>query len=230
MDRPGRIVGLIGGMSWESSALYYRYLNELARERLGGLHSAKTIMWSFDFSEIEELQATGNWDEAGRRLADAALRLESAGAGVILLCTNTMHIVFDRIEAATSVPVIHIADATAEKLRAANIHTVGLIGTRYTMEEDFYAGRLKDRYGLEVLIPERAERDMIHRVIYDELCKGVVAGQSRVAYLAAIDGLRRAGAEAVILGCTEIGMLVRQEDVAIPLFDTTKIHAEAALG
>lgn len=230
MDRPGRIVGLIGGMSWESSALYYRYLNELARERLGGLHSAKTIMWSFDFSEIEELQATGNWDEAGRRLADAALRLEGAGAGVILLCTNTMHIVFDRIEAATSVPVIHIADATAEKLRAANIHTVGLIGTRYTMEEDFYAGRLRDRYGLEVLIPERAERDMIHRVIYDELCKGVVAEQSRNDFLAAIDGLCRAGAEAVILGCTEIGMLVRQEDVAIPLFDTTKIHAEAALG
>ncbi len=161
-------------------------------------------------------------------LADAALRLE--GAGVILLCTNTMHIVFDRIEAATRVPVIHIADATAEKFRAANMRAVGLLGTRTTMEEDFYAaGRLRDRHGLEVLVPGHAERDMVHRVIYDELCKGVVAERSRMDFLAAIEGLRRAGAEAVILGCTEIGMLVRQEDAALPLFDTTRIHAEAAL-
>ncbi|MBW2129340.1 MAG: aspartate/glutamate racemase family protein [Deltaproteobacteria bacterium] len=224
-----KTIGLIGGMSWESSALYYRIINERVREKLGGLHSSRSILYSVDFSEIEELQHSGRWDETTEILAEAAGSLERAGAHFFLICTNTMHIKADEIEARVQIPLLHIADATGERLRAEGLHRVGLLGTRFTMEKDFYRGRLSDRYALDVLIPPEEDREIVHRVIYNELCRGVVNSSSREAYRQIIKGLVRRGAEGIILGCTEIGMLVGQQESLVPVFDTTRIHASAAV-
>lgn len=218
---------MIGGMSWESTIPYYRILNETIREELGGLHSARLVLDSVDFAEIEELQRAGQWGEAGRVLADTAQRLERAGAEMLILCTNTMHIVSDAITASVSIPFLHIADATADAIRAAGLTTIGLLGTRFTMEKDFYRERLEQQ-GLRVLIPDPAAREMVHRVIFDELCLGRVEDASRRAYVEVIEQLIAAGAEGVILGCTEIGMLIKPEHVRVPVFDTTELHARAA--
>ena len=222
------VIGLIGGMSWESSAEYYRIINRAVRDRLGGLRSARCLMWSFDFGEIEALQHAGRWDEAAALLIDAAGRLERGGADFFLLCTNTMHRVADEVQAAVGIPLLHIADPTAESVLAAGVRTVGLLGTAFTMEQDFYRGRLQRR-GLDVLVPDAADRALVHRVIYDELVQGRVEPASRDAYRAVIARLVERGAEAVILGCTEIMLLVGLEDSPVPLFDTTRIHAEAAV-
>lgn len=222
-----KTIGLIGGMSWESSAEYYRLLNEHVKQRLGGLHSAECLMYSVDFEEIERFQSQGKWQEAGERLADVARALEKGGAELIVLCTNTMHKVISSIEEAVSVPVLHIADATAKEVHANHLHTVGLLGTKYTMEQDFYKERIADS-GIEVSIPAAAERDMINQVIFDELCLGKINESSKVAYQQAIQNLIRRGAQGIILGCTEIGLLIHDEDAAVPLFDTTKIHVKAA--
>ena len=224
-----KTIGLIGGMSWESSAEYYRLINTLVKERLGGFHSAKCVMVSVDFAEIETLQREGRWAESARVLAAAAQNLERAGADLVLLCTNTMHKVADDIQASIQIPFLHIADATAEQIRAQGLTTVGLLGTRFTMEEDFYVGRLAQRYGLQVLIPDVAEREMIHRVIYDELCLGEIKAESKAKYLAAIDHLIDRGAQGIILGCTEIGLLIQADDCRVPVFDTTRLHAQAAI-
>ncbi len=223
-----KTVGLIGGMSWESSIEYYRILNETVKERLGGLHSAKCVMYSVDFAEIEVCQREGEWAEAASQLVAAAQGLERAGAELVLLCTNTMHKVADEIQAGISIPLLHIADATAEKIRAAGVGKVGLLGTRFTMEEDFYKGRLIQKHGLEVVVPDRPDREVIHRVIYDELVLGEIRPESRRQYREIMDKLIRSGAEGIILGCTEIGLLVREEDSPVPVFDTTRIHALAA--
>ncbi len=224
-----KTIGLIGGMSWESSAEYYRMINEAVRERLGGLHSAQCVMYSVDFAVIEALQHNGRWDEAGAMLGDAAARLEAAGADVLVLCTNTMHKVADAILARTTVPLLHIADATAERIVARGIRRVGLLGTQFTMEQDFYKGRLESRYGLDVVVPDAAERAIIHRVIYDELCLGIVRDTSREQYKVVMDHLKARGAEGIILGCTEITLLIDPVDSSLPLFDTTAIHAIAAV-
>jgi aspartate racemase len=223
-----RTLGLLGGMSWESTLPYYRHVNERVRERLGGLHSAKLVLYSVDFAEIERLQHAGDWDAAGRVLADAAQALERAGAEALVLCTNTMHRVLDVVEPAIRMPVIHIADATARRIRAAGISKVGLLATRFTMEQDFYRGRL-ERNGLEVVVPDADERTEIHRVIYDELCLGMIRDESRETYRAIMASLVKRGAEGLILGCTEIGLLVGASDTTVPVFDTTRIHAEAAV-
>lgn len=225
---PQKLIGLIGGMSWESTAEYYRLANELVRERLGGLHSARLLVASVDFADVERLQAAGDWEAAGALLAGVALSLERAGAEVLLLCTNTMHKVAPQIEAATSVPFLHLADATAAAVRAAGIRRVGLLGTAFTMEQDFYRERLAS-HGLQVQVPEAADRALIHRVIYDELCCGVVRGESRASFRAIIDRLAAAGADGVILGCTEIELLIRPADSPLPTFPTTRIHVEAAI-
>jgi len=222
-------IGMIGGMSWESSLEYYRILNETVKERLGGLHSAKCILYSVEFAEIEALQHAGRWDEAAQVMVEAGQSLARAGADFLVLCTNTMHKLADQIEAGVSIPLLHIADATAEVVKAAGIRRVGLLGTRYTMEQEFYRGRLVEKHGLEVVIPEEAEREIVHRVIYDELCLGVIKPESRRAFTAIIEKLVADGAEGVILGCTEIENLVRQEDSPLPVFATTRIHAEAAV-
>ncbi len=224
-----KTIGLLGGMSWESTASYYRLLNEGVREALGGLRSARIALFSVDFEEIEQLQRAGDWDAAGAVLADAARRVEAGGADFLLLCTNTMHRVAPQVEAALSIPLLHIADATAARLKERGVGRVGLLGTRFTMEQDFYKGRLSERFGIEALTPEAAERDEVHRVIFEELCRGRILDASRERYLAAIDGLARRGAEGVILGCTEIALLVRQEHTPAPLFDTTAIHAAEAV-
>lgn len=224
-----RVIGLIGGMSWESSIEYYRIINEATRARLGGLHSAKSLMVSVDFAEIERLQYRGQWEDAARMLTAAAAALESGGAEVLVLCTNTMHKVAEEIQAGVSIPLLHIADATAQRVRASGIRTIGLLGTRFTMEEDFYAGRLTKTYGLNVKLPDAEAREVIHRVIYDELVVGKIRTQSKAQYVSIIDDMVRQGAEGVILGCTEIGLLVHPEDSSVPLFDTTRIHAEAAV-
>lgn len=224
-----KIIGLIGGMSWESSIEYYRIVNEETKRRLGGLHSAKSLMVSVDFAEVERFQHEGRWQEAADLLVEAARRLENGGAEFIVLCTNTMHKVADEIQARVPLPLLHIADATAERVRAAGLQSIGLLGTRFTMEEDFYKGRLSDKYGLHVHVPEAAARQIIHRVIYEELVLGKIEPDSRTQYLEIIDGLLRQGAEGIILGCTEIGLLVHTEDCRAPLFDTTRIHAEAAV-
>ena len=224
-----KVIGLLGGMSWESSAEYYRIVNERVRDRLGDLHSARCLMWSFDFAEIERLQHAGRWEEATALLVEAARRLERGGADLLVLCTNTMHRMADELQAATRLPLLHIADPTAERIKAAGFGRVGLLGTAFTMEQDFYKGRLVARHGLEVLVPDEADRALVHRVIYDELVQGVALPGSRAAYRAVIARLVVRGAEAVILGCTEIMLLVRPEDSAVPLFDTTTIHAEAAV-
>jgi aspartate racemase len=224
-----KTIGLIGGMSWESSAEYYRLINEAVKRRLGGLHSARILMLSVDFAEIEQLQRAGEWDEAGRHLIDASQGLERGGADFVLLCTNTMHRVAPELEQALAIPLVHIADATAEAIEAAGIATVGLLGTRYTMEQDFYRGRLEDRQGLGVIVPEEPGRTLVHDVIYDELVLGRVEESSRAAFAEIIGALVDEGAEAVILGCTEIGLLVGEADAPVPLFDTTRIHAERAV-
>lgn len=223
-----KMIGLLGGMSWESSLHYYRLVNERVKARLGGLHSARCIMYSLDFAEIEAMQHEGRWDETGAVLADAGKRLEEAGAEVLVLCTNTMHKVAAAVEEAVEAPLLHIADATAAAVRERGFDTVGLLGTRFTMEERFYGARLEERHGLRVLVPGDEERALVHRVIYDELCLGVVNPQSRSAYERIIRQLARSGAQGVILGCTEIGLLVDDSASPVPLFDTTRIHAEAA--
>ncbi|MEU5208913.1 aspartate/glutamate racemase family protein [Streptomyces sp. NPDC020742] len=221
-------IGLLGGMSWESTAEYYRLLNELTRDRLGGLHSARCVLYSVDFAEIERLQVEGRWEEAGKVLAEAAGALESAGADLLLLCTNTMHKVADQVAAAVSVPLLHLADTTAEAVRAKGLRRIGLLGTAFTMEQDFYRGRLAG-HGLDVLVPDAAGRSTVHQVIYEELCLGVVREESRAAYRAVIDELVAAGAEGIVLGCTEIELLIGPEHSPVPLFPTTRLHAEAAV-
>jgi aspartate racemase len=222
-----KTIGLIGGMSWESSALYYRLLNEFVRERVGGLHSAKIILSSVDFAEIERLQAAGDWDTAGRLLAAEATRLETAGADFLVLCTNTMHRVAPAIESAVTIPLLHLADATALAVTAAGVGVVGLLGTAFTMEQDFYRARLAE-HGLSVLTPDAAGRAVVHRIIYDELVLGIVTESSRARYREIIASLVERGARGIILGCTEIELLVAQDDSAVPVFPTTRIHAEAA--
>jgi aspartate racemase len=224
-----RTIGLLGGMSWESTQTYYRLINEAVRERLGRLHSAECVLYSVDFEPIEQLQSAGSWEAAGAILADAASRVESAGADFLVLCTNTMHKVAPQIEAAIEIPLLHLADATGEAVKSAGFGTVGLLGTRFTMGEEFYRGRLAERHGLEVFIPPEPERELIDRVIFDELCVGQCLDGSRRQYLEIIDRLAARGAEAVILGCTEISLLVRPDDASVPLLDTTAIHAERAV-
>ncbi|GAA4850392.1 aspartate/glutamate racemase family protein [Kitasatospora terrestris] len=223
-----KTIGLLGGMSWESTAEYYRLLNELTRERLGGLHSAKCVLYSVDFAEVERLQAAGDWEAAGELLAEAARSVQAAGADLLLICTNTMHKVADRVAEAVSVPLLHLADATAGAVLAAGVRRVGLLGTAFTMEQDFYRERLAG-HGLEVLVPDAAGRALVHRVIYEELCVGVVREESREAYRKVIAELVAAGAEGVVLGCTEIELLVGAGDSPVPVFPTTRIHAEAAV-
>lgn len=224
-----KTIGLIGGMSWESTLPYYRLINEGIKQRLGGLHSARVVLYSVDFHDIERLQHDGRWDEAGALLAAAALSLQAAGADFLVLCTNTMHKVAPAIETAVTIPLLHIADPTAAAVRQAGIHTVGLLGTRFTMEENFYRGRLEAQHGLKVVIPDTADRDVVHRVIYDELCLGVTRDASRAAYRDIIGRLIAQGAAGIILGCTEIGLLVKTEDAPVPLFDTTALHAASAV-
>lgn len=223
-----KTIGLIGGMSWESTVPYYRVINETVRARLGGLHSAKIILYSVDFHDIEHLQRAGDWPEAGRQLAQAARSLELAGADCLVLCTNTMHRVAPAIEEAVTIPFFHIADPTAEEITRSGLVRVGLLGTRFTMEEDFYRGRLESRHGLSVLTPPADARTVVHGVIYKELCLGTVRGDSRTAFRHIVADLVERGAEGVILGCTEIGLLLRPEDAPVPMFDTATIHAEAA--
>lgn len=225
-----KTLGLIGGMSWESTAIYYRLLNEIVRERLGELHSAKLLLWSFDFAEIAERQHVGDWQGAGVLLVEAARKLEAAGAEGLLICTNTMHKLADQVEVAVSIPLIHIADATATAVAQAGVSRPALLATRFTMDQDFYKGRLADRYGLRPVVPDEAGRDMVHRVIYDELCQGIVTAESKAAYIDEIACMRRdENIDSVIMGCTEITMLIGQQDFDIPVFDTTHIHAEAAV-
>ena len=226
--RRPQVIGLLGGMSWESSAEYYRLLNEMVRDRLGGLHSARCVLSSVDFAEVERLQVTGRWDEAGRLLAEAARGLEAAGAELLLICTNTMHKVADAVQAAVRIPLLHLGDATAEAVRRGGLGTVGLLGTAFTMEQDFYRDRLAG-HGLTVLVPPAADRADVHRIIYDDLCRGVVREQSRRRYREVIAGLVRAGAEGVILGCTEIELLIGAHDSPVPVFPTTRLHVEAAV-
>ena len=222
-------IGLLGGMSWESSIEYYRLVNEATRERLGGLHSADCLLRSVDFTEIEALQREGRWDDAGARLAAEAAGLVAAGAELLVLCTNTMHKLAPEISAAISIPFLQIADTTAAAVRAAGLSTVGLLATAYTMEQDFYVGRLRDRHGLEVLVPEEADRRIVHRVIYEELCVGVIEDGSRDEYRRIMARLADRGAEAILLGCTEIDLLVGEEDSPVQVFDTTRLHAERAV-
>jgi aspartate racemase len=224
-----KTIGLLGGMSWESSVEYYRLINEAMKMRLGGLHSAKSVMCSVDFAQIETFQHENRWDDAAVLLATAAQNVERAGADCLVICTNTMHKVADTIQQNIDIPLLHIADATAEQIRKQGVGTVGLLGTRFTMEEDFYKGRLTARYGLRVLVPGPDDRALVHRVIYDELCLGTINDHSRAQYAGVMDRLVRSGAEGIILGCTEIGLLVSAHDSTVPLFDTTRIHAEAAV-
>lgn len=223
-----KTIGLIGGMSWESSVEYYRLINEEVKNRLGGLHSAKCILYSVDFEEIERFQADGEWDKAGELLGDVAYSLEKAGADFIVICTNTMHKVIQSIEEKISIPILHIADATAGQIKQANIDTVGLLGTKYTMEQNFYKERIQSR-GIKVLIPSDSERELVNKIIYEELCLGSIKQSSKEYYKQVIRNLMNQGAEGIILGCTEIGLLVKQEDSDVPLFDTTKIHAIEAV-
>ena len=223
-----KTIGLIGGMSWESTIPYYRQINELTKQRLGGLHSARIVLYSVDFHDIERLQHSGDWDAAGALLADAARALQAAGADFIVVCTNTMHKVAAQIEAAVSIPLLHIADPTAAAIKHAGHAVVGLIGTRFTMEEAFYRDRLRDRHGLRVIVPDAADRDLVHRVIYEELCLGNAQPASRAEYRRIMAALVAQGAQAIILGCTEISLLVDASDASVPLFDTTALHAAAA--
>jgi aspartate racemase len=224
-----KTIGVIGGMSWESSAEYYRLLNRTAKARLGGHHNARSLMLTVDFAGVEALQREGDWETLGTQMAEAALQLERGGAAIVLLATNTMHRVCAPIEASISVPFLHIADPTGEALRAAGVQRAGLLGTRYTMEQDFYVGRLRERHGIEAVVPNDDDRADVHRIIYDELCHGIVKPESRRVYQRVIEDLKARGAQAVILGCTEITLLIGSDDSALPVFDTTALHAQAAV-
>ncbi|MBN2085108.1 MAG: aspartate/glutamate racemase family protein [Anaerolineales bacterium] len=224
-----KTIGLIGGMSWESSLEYYRIINESIKEKLGGLHSAKLILYSVDFAEIEALQQAGDWGAAARHMVAAGQSLEKAGADFIVLCTNTMHLLAGDIRSQIRIPFLHIAEAAGRAVRAAGMQTVGLLGTRFTMENDFITRRLAEKFGLKILVPEPADRESVHRIIFEEICRGILMPESRRLYLSIIDDLAHRGAQGVILGCTEIELLVRPEDTKIPLFPTTRIHALAAV-
>jgi aspartate racemase len=224
-----KIIGMLGGMSWASSAEYYRLINEGVRDRLGGLHSSRCLMWSFDFDDIAVLQRTDRWDAAAALMIEAAQRLERGGADFLIICTNTMHKAYGQLQAAVDLPLLHIADPTAERIKAAGLRRVGLLGTAFTMEQDFYKGRLADEHGLDVLVPDAEDRATVHRIIYDELVKGRIEAASRAACRGVIERLVAAGAEAVILGCTELVLLVTPADSPVPLFDTTGLHAAAAV-
>ncbi|HKT96307.1 MAG TPA: aspartate/glutamate racemase family protein [Paraburkholderia sp.] len=224
-----KTIGVIGGMSWESSAEYYRLLNRYAKARLGGHHNARSLMTTVDFAEVEALQRAGDWDALGVRMAQAATQLERGGADLVLLATNTMHRVCASIETAIAIPFLHIADPTGSALKTAGVTRAGLLGTRYTMEQDFYVGRLRERHGIEAIVPDEHDRQSVHRIIYDELCHGKVEDESRRVYQRTIDDMKRRGAQAVILGCTEITLLIGPADSALPVFDTTALHAQAAV-
>jgi aspartate racemase len=223
-----KTIGLIGGMSWESTVPYYRQINETIKQQLGGLHSARLVLYSVDFHEVERLQHAGDWEAAGVMMADAARALQAAGAEFIVLCTNTMHKVAPAIEAVVGIPLFHIADPTARAIKQAGMQKIGLLGTRFTMEQPFYKDRLRELHGLDVVVPAPADRDIVHRIIYEELCLGQVVDASREEYRRIIAALVEQGAEGVILGCTEISLLVAQPDASVPLFDTTSIHAQSA--
>lgn len=224
-----KTIGMIGGMSWESSIEYYRIVNEAVKERLGDLHSAKCLMYSVDFAEIEALQREGRWEEATRAMIQAARSVEAGGADFLIICTNTMHKMAEAVQRSIGIPLLHIADATAEVIKAQKLQRVGLLGTRFTMEEAFYRGRLVEKHGLDVIIPDKSDREIVHRIIYSELVLGRIEPASKAEYLRIIAGLAKAGAEGIILGCTEIGLLVSPSDSRLPLFDTTRIHALAAV-
>ena len=222
-----KTIGLIGGMSWESTVTYYKIINETVKEKLGGLHSAKCILYSVDFQEIEECQANGNWKKSGEILGEAANNLEKAGAGFIVICTNTMHKVINQIKEKISIPILHIAEMTAEKILEKGLKNIALLGTKYTMEQDFYKSKLIEK-GINVIIPDKNDIEIINKVIYDELCLGTINSNSKKKFLEIVDKLRSKGAEGIILGCTEIGLLIKNEDTDVPLFDTAVIHAEEA--
>lgn len=224
-----KTIGLIGGMSWESSIEYYRLINEGVREKLGGLHSARSVMYSVDFAEIELFQRQGQWQEAAQTLIAAARGVEKGGADFIVICTNTMHKMADEVEIGVQIPLLHIADATAERVKARGLGKIGLLGTKFTMEENFYRGRLEQKHGLKVIVPGAKDREIVHRIIYGELVVGRIRPASKEQYQRVITGLAEQGAEGIILGCTEIGLLVKETDSRVPLFDTTRIHAEAAV-
>ena len=223
-----KTIGMLGGMSWESTVPYYRIINETVKEKRGGLHSAKLVLFSVDFEEIVALQRAGAWDEAGGLLARAARSLRDAGANFLVICTNTMHVVADMVEKTAGIPLFHIADPTAEEIKRCGLQKIGLLGTRFTMEQDFYLQRLRERHGLDVLVPEEDDRDIVHKVIFEELCRGIVREESREAYRNIIRRLVERGAEGIILGCTEIAMLVSPGDAPVPVFDTTALHARKA--
>jgi len=224
-----KVIGLLGGMSWESSIVYEQILNQETRRRLGGVHSADLLIRSYDFAAVERLQAAGEWEQAGRLLADGARAFEAAGAELLVLCTNTMHEVADMIAAAVAIPFLHIADVTAAAIKAAGLAEVGLLGTRYTMERDFYRGRLQTTHGLTVLVPDEPDRTLVHQIIYSELVQGIIRHQSRTRYLEVIGRLQQRGAEGIVAGCTEIELLVQAGDLSLPYFPTTRLHALAAL-
>ena len=224
-----KVIGLLGGMSWESSLEYYRIINETVKERLGGLHSAKCILYSVDFEEIERLQHEDKWDDLTRIMIESAQKLEKAGAEMVLICTNTMHKMANEVQNAIQVPLLHIADAAAEKVKEKNLKKVGLLGTKYTMEQEFYRGRIKEKYNIDVIIPDMDEREDVHNVIFNELCVGQIKNESRARYTQIINNLVQNGAEGIILGCTEIPLLINQKDFTIPIFDTTQIHCLAAV-
>ena len=222
-----KIIGLIGGMSWESTVTYYKIINEVIKEKLGGLHSAKCVLYSVDFQEIEECQANGNWEKSGEILGEAANNLEKAGVDFIVICTNTMHKVVNQIKEKISIPILHIAEMTAEKILEKGLKNIALLGTKYTMEQDFYKSKLIEK-GIDVIIPDKNDIEIINKVIYDELCLGTINSNSKKKFLEIVDKLRSKGAEGIILGCTEIGLLIKNEDTDVPLFDTAIIHAEQA--
>lgn len=224
-----KTIGLIGGMSWESTVVYYQLLNRGARERLGGLHSAKLLLWSFDFADIEAMQAKGDWDGATNAMIDAARALERGGADCVIICTNTMHKMADAVQQSVDIPLIHIADATAMAIKASGAEKPLLLATRYTMEQDFYRGHLRDRHGVETMVPDEVGRTLVHDIIYNELCQGIIRKDSKKTYLEIIQRAQQQGADGVIFGCTEVGLLIAQADFALPAFDTTALHAGAAL-
>ena len=223
-----KTIGLLGGMSWESTVSYYRIINQTVKEKLGGLHSAKLFLYSCDFDEIAQLQRAGNWDEAAGRLARAARSLRAAGADFLVVCTNTMHIVAETIESEAGIPLLHIVEPTGEEIRRSGLKKVGLLGTRFTMEQDFYKDRMRERHGIEMLVPDEADRDIVHKVIFEELCRGIVREESREAYRQVMRRLVERGAEGIIYGCTEISLLVSHDDAPVPVFDTTALHARRA--
>jgi len=224
-----KTIGLIGGMSWESTAVYYELLNRMVRERLGGLHSAKLLLWSFDFAQIEAYQATGNWASATAAMVEAARSIEAGGADCVVICTNTMHKMADDVQNAVGIPLVHIADTTAAAIKSAGVSQPLLLATAYTMEQDFYKGRLKQLHGIDVMVPDETGRSTVHGIIYEELCQGVISARSKTRYLDVIGRARNAGADSIIFGCTEIGLLISQADFDIPAFDTTELHAAAAI-